>query len=171
MTIEKITPKDSHNIRSRILNYAILTELLIVDFIRSYFVKEKDKAAKFNDFILNKESFTFGQKIKVFSKLLEEYKDLKLIDSQGKEFQVSKDKKDFIKKIERIRSIRNIVAHNHPFTKRESGEPYIEYTLHNKTKELILNELFDKEFFKLYCDVSWILHDLIRIVNEKSLKL
>ena len=158
---------DSHNIRSRILNYAIMTELLLVDFIREYFVKEKDKSSKFNDFILNKEFFTFEQKIQVFSKLLEDYRELKLTDSYGKEFYIFKDKKELIKKIKYIQEIRNILAHNHPFTKK-SGKPYVEYTSHNKTKELILDGEFDKNFFRNYTNVYWILRDLVRIVSGKK---
>jgi hypothetical protein len=160
--------EDSHNIRSRILNYAIITEILLADFIRGYFIKEKDKAIKFNDFILNKEFFTFEQKIRTFGKLLEEYGDLRLTDSYGKEFHVSKERKDFIKNIKYIQKIRNIVAHNHPFTKKDTRESYVEYTFKGKREELILNDAFDKKFFKHYTDVSWILRDLIRIVSGKK---
>ena len=149
------------------LNYAILTELLLADFIREYFFKEKIKATEFSNFILNKEFFTFEQKIQVFSKLLENYGDLKLTDSHLKEFHVSENQKDLIKKIRYVQKIRNILAHNHPFTK-ESGEPYVEYFSQNKTKELILNEAFDKEFFDNYFNVSWILRELVNAVKAES---
>lgn len=144
--------KDVHNLRSRILNYAILVELQLGDFIGKYFVKEKDKNAKFGELILNKEFFTFEQKIRIFKKLIEEDENLKIRHFSVVEYDLSNNKKEFIKKIEYIREIRNIVAHNHPFT-NESGEFYVEYKSGKKTKELILNELFDKKFFKIYMEV------------------
>lgn len=156
------------DIQSRIINYATTIEYLLVNFINKYPVKEKDKTIKSNNFILNKKSFTFEQKIRIFNKILKDFGDLKLANALEKGFHVPTEREELIKKIKYIKDTRNILAHNHPFTKKETREPYVEYTDKGKTEELILNEAFDKEFFRNYMYVDGILRDLIKFYNDNQ---
>jgi len=150
-----------HDVRSRIINYSIWVEMFLTEFIRKYFVKEENKSKEFEDFILSKEFFTFEQKINVFTRILRKSKEINIRDGAGEEFNAMKDYKIFIEKVRYIKDIRNILAHNHPFTKR-TGEPYVGYTKDDKKKELILNEEFDQQFFMKYIYVSDTLRRLIK---------
>ena len=137
----------SHERRSRILNYAIMVELQIGEFLNHYFIDNENKKQQFSELILNKEFFTFEQKIRIFSKIIQQ-ENIK-IERFGRET----DKKNLIKDIEYIREVRNAIAHNHPFRNPETNDITIKYKHKNKDKEIPLNDVFDKEFFNLYMKV------------------
>lgn len=166
--MEKDVAETAHNVRSRILNYAIITEMQLEDFIRDYFVESNDKKVKFGELIIHREFFTFEQKIKVFEKILEELKDIKVIHYTPKgEYDLIKNKKDFVKKIRYIREIRNAIAHIHPFRDEGTNDIGIIYHFDNKKKEIILNDNFNVEFFEEYSVVEEILRHLSRELFKK----
>ncbi len=160
MTKKEINSTEVHNLRSRILNYAILIEKQLEDFIRDYFIDDKNKKTKFDELILGKEFFTFEQKIKVFEKIIKEYGNLKINIWIKEVFNLGEDNKKLLKKIRYIREIRNAVAHTHPFRNSEINEIVIKYNFDRKAKEIILNNSFDVKFFNIYLEVSDILRGL-----------
>lgn len=162
-----IDTSESHGVRSRILNYAIMTEMLLEDFIRDFFVDNDNKKLKFSELIVRKEFFTFEQKIKVFEKILQEL-EIKLVHYTSKgEYDLMKNKKDFIKKIRYIREIRNALAHIHPFRNEGTNDIAIIYPFDNKKKEIVLNDKFNMEFFEGYFMVEEILRKLSRELFKK----
>jgi hypothetical protein len=166
---KKVNPEMAHGVRSRILNYAIITEMQLEDFIRDYFVKEDNKKLKFSDLIMRKEFFTFEQKIKVFEKILQELKGITIIHYTSKgEYDLMKNKKDLMKKIRYIREIRNAIAHIHPFRNEGTNDIAIIYYFDNKKKEIILNDKFNMEFFEEYFMVEEILRELSKELFKKS---
>jgi hypothetical protein len=136
-----------HELRSRLMNYAIITELEIEEFIAKYFIGNDKRKELFGELILKKEFFTFEQKIRVFTKIINEN------NIEIEEFGEKIDKKDLIKNINWIREVRNAIAHNHPFRNPKTNEITIKYKYDNKTKEIPLTSSFDKEFFKIYMQV------------------
>lgn len=153
----------AHNVRSGILNYAIITETQLEDVIMNYFVNDNNKKIKFSELVVRKEFFTFEQKIKIFEKILEDLKDIKITHYTTKgEYDLINNKKDFVKKIRYIREIRNAIAHIHPFRNEGTKDIAIIYYFDNKKKEIILNEEFRMEFFSKYCIVEGILRNLSR---------
>lgn len=166
--MEKDNSETAHNVRSRILNYAIITEMQLEDFIRDYFVENDNKKLMFSELIVRKEFFTFEQKIKVFEKILEELKDIRFIHHTSKgEYDLMKNKKDFVKKIRYIREIRNAIAHIHPFRNEGTKDIAIIYYFDNKKKEIILNDNFNMEFFNEYFMIEEILRHLSRELFKK----
>ncbi|MDO8528579.1 MAG: hypothetical protein Q7S06_01650 [Nanoarchaeota archaeon] len=166
--MEKDVVETAHNVRSRILNYAIIIEMQLEDFIRDYFVKEDNKKLKFSELIVRKEFFTFEQKINVFEKILEEIKEIKVIYYTSKgEYDLIKNKKDFIKRIRYIREIRNAIAHIHPFRDEGTEDIGIIYPFDNKKKEIILNDKFGMEFFNEYFKIEEILRQLKKELFKK----
>ena len=122
----------AHNVRSGILNYAIITEMQLEDVIMNYFVNDNNKKIKFSELVVRKEFFTFEQKIKIFEKILEDLKDIKITHYTAKgEYDLINNKKDFVKKIRYIREIRNAIAHIHPFRNEGTKNIAIIYIFDN----------------------------------------
>ncbi len=157
----------AHNVRSRILNYAISIEMLLQDFIRDYFVKEDSKKLKFAELIVGKEFFTFEQKIRVFGKIIEELKNVKIINPIKGEYDLTSNRKELLKKLRYIREIRNVIAHIHPFRDAGTNAIGIIYRPNKKSKEIMLDEVFAKEFFDKYLEVDDILRDLSNELFKK----
>jgi len=150
----------AHGVRSRILNYAILTEIKLEEIIRDYFINNEDKKTIFEELILSKEFFTFEQKIRIFEKIIGEYTDLKIEVMFEVEYSLKDNKKELMKKIKYIQEVRNAIAHKHPFRIKDTDDISIKYNFGGKAKEIILSESFNKEFFKDYHKVWDILTGL-----------
>ncbi len=164
---KKIDHETAHGVRSRILNYAILIEMGLEDFIRDYFVDNDSKKIKFSELIIGKEFFTFEQKIKVFEKILGEMTNIEIYSPFNGEYDLTKNKKELLKKIRYIREIRNAIAHIHPFRNEGTEDIAIIYTFDKKKKEIILNEKFNMEFFNEYFKVDDILRHLSHELFKK----
>lgn len=167
--MDKDIAETAHNVRSRLLNYSILIEMRLEDFIRDYFIDNEGKKLKFSELIVRKEFFTFEQKIKVFEKILEGL-PLREVYSifNGGEYDLIKNKKELLRKIRYIREIRNAIAHIHPFRNEGTEEIAIIYTFDRKKKEIILNEKFGMDFFNEYMKVDDILRQLHRELFRKD---
>lgn len=146
--------KDAHYLRSRILNYAILVEIELENFIKNYFINKEDKKEEFGDLVLSKEFFTFEQKIRIFQKIIKKGV-FKITNDLGDKYVGGENK--LIKDIEYIQEVRNAVAHIHPFRDQKTGEITIKYKHKKKEKEIIFNDIFDKQFFYLFDNVFMIL--------------
>lgn len=147
---KKIDPETAHGVRSRVLNYAILIEMRLEDFIRDYFVSEDSKKLKFSELIVGKEFFTFEQKIKVFEKIIREITNIKIFSPYNGDYDLDKNKKELLKKIRYIREVRNVIAHIHPFRNQGTEDIAIIYKFDKKKKEIVLNQEFNMHFFKEY---------------------
>ena len=154
--MDKDIVSEAHEVRSRILNYSILTEIELENFIECYFIDNEEKKGKFKEFILSEEFFTFEEKIKIFGKIIKE-KSFKIVDEFHKEYDL-KDKEELIRKIRYIQEIRNAIAHNHPFRNEKTNEITLKYKHEKKNKEITLNNDFNKEFFNLYHKIFLLLH-------------
>ena len=166
MNDKKVDLEAAHGVRSRILNYSILIEMRLEDFIRDYFVDNNDKKLRFGELVIHKEFFTFEQKIRVFEKIIYELKDKKF-DTLNGEYDLTNNKKELIKKIKHIREIRNATAHIHPFRNEGTNDIAIIYHFGGKSKEIILNDKFGMEIFKEYSEVDDILRSLSRELFER----
>lgn len=154
-------------VQSRVLNYAILTELRLQDFIRDYFIDKKKKKEKFEELIVSKEFFTFAQKIRIFEKIIEEYANLKIAVIPKGEYKLGDYKKELMKKIKLIQEIRNQIAHKHPFRDKDTDEITIKYKFDGKSKEIVLNDSFVTKLFKDYMEVFFVLRDLSKKIFKK----
>ncbi len=164
--VEEDVSTKAHNIRSRVLNYAIIIEMELANFIRDYFIENDDKKIKFGEWILGKEFFTFEQKIQIFQKIIGENINLEIFVLGKGEYNLGQNKKGLMRKIRYMQEIRNVIAHQHPFRDEGNNEIAIKYNFNGKKKEIILNESFSNNFFKEYCEVS----DILRYVSNELFK-
>ncbi len=157
---------EAHYVRSRVLNYAIIIEMQLGDFIREYFINDEPKKIKFNELILNKEFFTFEQKIRIFGKIIKEMKDLEIFVLGKGGYNLGDNTKELMERIRYIQEIRNAIAHEHPFRNKGTDEISIKYKFGGKIKEIILNESFGMEFFKGYSEI----YDILRSLSKELFK-
>ncbi len=137
--------KEFLELRGYILERTVEIEYKLVLLLTAYFCM--DKFEKFRELIMDKEFFTFFQKIKIFNEL-QLHKD----STFGKKF----DK--FSEKLYQINDIRNTFAHG---ARGASGVIYV-----NKKKKVIdyseLNDL-KKKFTEEVEQVEKMLNDLLNI--------
>ena len=146
----------SEKIRGAILSKAILLEQVISLFICNYFVS-LGKRDLFNELVLEKEFFTFENKIKVLEKLEIGGLMKRVRDMKGNPFRFSEDKKEFIKAIRWVREIRNAIAHKRAGLEVNEKALKIRYHFDVKDKEILLNDQFLKRFWDITSPLSNIL--------------
>jgi len=141
--VEDLTNKIARKIQEKkdIIAYLLETvidlEYRIDMLLEVYFIKEPSKRAEFRKFLLEKEFFTFGNKINLLRKL------------NFKEKKYSGFNSDIYKKLDKIREIRNKIAH--------SPKHYDEDKKCWRIKDIFFDEKFKKEIERDYLDVLMVI--------------
>ena len=135
---------DAKRIRGDIISQALDVEFFLNEVIELFFMGDDNKRTDaFNECILQKEFFTFAEKLRVIKYLLKTYPEM---------FRLSSDEKKNLKVIQavdRVMRYRNKITHEHLMVNFNEKSAYI---LDKKGNNLLSSNLI-KEFYR---DISYI---------------
>jgi len=146
------TEKNINEFRGIILDKVVYIENMINFVLSNYFCKNQSKQT-FMEFVLDKEFFTFFQKIRLFE-------DLKL----HKHPKVGDKYKGYFGKLKDIDEIRNAFAHG--FVQEEDNKLILWYKKGGKTKNLKVDDVLKEEFLNIINELDCMFVELISIYTK-----
>ena len=132
---------NAKKIRGEVISQSLDVEFILNEFIGLFFIKDDTEQIKvFNECILQKEFFTFGEKLKVFNYLLTNYPEKFHLESDEK-------RKEIITAIREVMEYRNKIAHEEIVVNFKEKKAFI---LNKNGENLLSPECVKKYYSNIY---------------------